>query len=194
MLPNCWAVRLGAAGALVRGRRAAKRLLRRFGRRQEGSAAVEFAFVLLPFLGILLMTMETALYFLAQQTLETAVADSGRLIMTGQAQSYTADQFKSAVCARIYALFDCANGMYVDVRDYSSGSAIGTSVQYDSQGKPVTQYQPGASGNQSSDIVVVRLIYKWPIVTPMVQTYLADTPSSTTRTLVATAAFRNEPY
>ncbi len=31
--------------------------------------------------------METALVFFASQTLETAVADSARLIMTGQAQN-----------------------------------------------------------------------------------------------------------
>lgn len=165
--------------------------LRRFVRRQEGATAIEFGLVLLPFLSILLMTMETALVFFAQQTLETAVADSARLIMTGQAQSasFDADKFKTAVCGNIVALFDCSNGMYVDVQKYSSFSSISSSVTLDSSGKPVTQYTPGTNG----DIVVVRLIYKWPIVSPLTQTYLADT-SSTTRMLVATAAFRNEPF
>ena len=43
--------------------------------------------------------METAIIFFAGQALETAVADSSRLIMTGQAQnaSYTASSFKTAV-------------------------------------------------------------------------------------------------
>ena len=54
--------------------------------------------------------METAIVFFASQTLETAVADSARLIMTGQAQtqSFTQAQFKTAVCAKILGLFDCA--------------------------------------------------------------------------------------
>lgn len=178
------------AGRIV-ARVAAPRWLRRFVRRQEGATAVEFGLVLLPFLSILLMTMETALVFFAQQTLETAVADSARLIMTGQAQAakFDADQFKATVCGKVVALFDCSNGMFVDVQKFTSFSSITNGVTVDSSGKPVTQYTPGANG----DIVVVRLIYKWPISTPLAQPYLAD-GSSGTRMLVATAAFRNEPF
>lgn len=165
--------------------------LRRFGRRQEGATAVEFSLVLLPFLSILLMTMETALVFFAQQTLETAAADSARLIMTGQAQnqSFDAAKFKSAVCDRVVALFDCSGGMYVDVQKYTSFASINNGVAVDSNGNPVTNYNPGGK----NDIVVVRLIYRWPIVSPLTQPYLAD-GSTGKRMLVATAAFRNEPF
>ncbi|NVO14191.1 MAG: pilus assembly protein [Rhodoplanes sp.] len=190
------AVQAGLSARVVAPARSAVRSttpawLRSFVRRKEGTTAIEFGIVLLPFMSILLMTMETALVFFAQQTLETAVADSARLIMTGQAQSasFDADKFKTAVCGKIVALFDCANGMYVDVQKYTSFASITSTVTVDSSGKPVTTYQPGANG----DIVVVRLIYKWPIVSPLTQTYLADS-SSTTRMLVATAAFRNEPF
>ena len=36
-------------------------------------------------------------------------------------------------------------------------------------------------------------MYKWPIITSLAQTYLANSGSDK-RLLVATAAFRNEPY
>ncbi|RAI38912.1 TadE/TadG family type IV pilus assembly protein [Rhodoplanes roseus] len=165
--------------------------LRRFVRRQDGATAIEFGIVLLPFLSILLMTMETALVFFAQQNLETIAADSARLIMTGQAQnaSFDAAKFKSAVCDRVVALFSCSTGMYVDVQKYTSFASISSTVTLDSSGNPVTNYNPGGK----NEIVVVRLIYKWPIVSPLTQTYLADA-ASTTRMLVATAAFRNEPF
>jgi len=39
----------------------------------------------------------------------------------------------------------------------------------------------------------VRLIYNWPVVVPLVQRFFTD-PSSTTRSVVATIAFRNEPF
>src|SRR6187551_2094422 len=70
----------------------------RFARRDDGAAAVEFGMVAAPFLALMFAIMETALVFFASQTLETAVADSARLIMTGQAQqgSFTQAQFKSA--------------------------------------------------------------------------------------------------
>jgi len=145
----------------------------------------------LPFLTFLFLIMETAIVFFAQQVLETAVSDSARLIMTGQAQTakFTQDSFKTAVCARVKALFDCTGSMYVDVRTYTSFSGITSTVPLDANGKPVTTYQPG----QPSDIVVVRLMYQWPITAPLVRMYLADA-SASTRLLVATAAFRNEPY
>src|SRR6266850_1253383 len=98
--------------------------VRRFVRGEQGIAAVEFGIVAAPFLALMFAIMETAIVFFASQTLETAVADSARLIMTGQAQSqgFTQAQFKTAVCAKILGLFDCASGVYVDVRTYASFS------------------------------------------------------------------------
>src|ERR1035437_1140141 len=68
----------------------------RFARHQDGTAAIEFALVAVPFLALLFAILETALVFFAGQTLETAASDSGRLIMTGQAQTagYTQGAFK----------------------------------------------------------------------------------------------------
>jgi Flp pilus assembly protein TadG len=166
-------------------------LLRRFVRQDDGAAAVEFAMVLLPFLTFLFLIIETAIVFFAQQALETAVTNAARLVMTGQAQNakFTQDSFKTAVCQQITALFDCAGSMYIDVQTYSSFSGINNTVQYDADGKPITNYNPGSQ----SQIVVVRLMYPWPITVPLVRMYLAD-PSASTRLLVATAAFQNEPF
>src|SRR5205809_534597 len=95
---------------------------RHFLRRQDGSAAIQFGLVAAPFLALTFAIIETALVFFAGQALETAAADASRLIMTGQAQTqgFDATKFKQAVCAKIYGLFDCANGVYVDVKNYSS--------------------------------------------------------------------------
>jgi Flp pilus assembly protein TadG len=166
--------------------------LRRFVRRQDGAAAIEFGLVMLPFLMLMFLIMETALLFFAGQTLETAVADSARLIKTGQAQSFSEATFKTEVCKRIYALFDCSSGMYVDVRDYTSFASISNTVQTDpATGNPITQFSTGALA--TGQIAVVRLMYKWPILFPLTQKFLGDS-GGTSRLLVATAAFRNEPF
>ena len=109
------------------------RLARRFARQQDGAAAVEFALVAVPFLALLFAILETALVFFAGQTLEAAAADSARLIMTGQAQTgeLLAMPTSRPRCARIYGLFDCANGVYVDVKSYSSFATINTSSPID---------------------------------------------------------------
>ena len=167
---------------------------RRFIRHQDGATTVEFAMVAAPFLAMMFAIIETAIVFFAGQTLETAGADSARLIMTGQAQTQGFDQakFKQAVCARIYGLFSCNSGLYVDVKNYSSFASINTAKPIDSNGNVQTGsfgYAPGGPG----DIVVVRLLYQWPVYVSLLGLNLSDTTGGK-RLLMSTIAFRNEPY
>ena len=167
---------------------------RRIVRDQGGATTVEFAMVAAPFLAMVFAIMETALVFFAGQTLETAGAESARLIMTGQAQTQGFDQakFKQAVCARIYGLFDCAGGLYVDVKNYSSFAAVNNAKPLDSSGNLQTAsfgYAPGGP----CQIVVVRLMYQWPVYVSLLGLNLADSAGSK-RLLISTTAFRNEPY
>jgi Flp pilus assembly protein TadG len=169
--------------------------MRRFARREDGAAAIEFGIVAAPFLALMFAIMETALVFFASQTLETAVADSARLIMTGQAQAPGfggADKFKEAVCAKIGGLFNCSGGLYVDVKTYSSFGSVDNSAPVDANGNLKTGsfgYTPGGPG----DIVVVRLMYQWPVYASLFGFNLGNM-SGSTRLIMATAAFRNEPY
>ncbi len=168
------------------------RKLRAFRRRDDGVAAVEFALVFAPFLAILFAIVETAMVFFAGQTLETAVAESSRLILTGQAQTQGFSQaaFKDSVCTKIYGLFDCKNGMTVDVQKYTSFSGVDLSKPVDAQGKvKAGTYNPGGP----CEIVVVRLIYEFPVYVSMMGFDLADM-NGNKRLLVATSVFRNEPY
>ena len=168
------------------------RLARRFVRQQDGAAAVEFALVAAPFLALTFAILETAMVFFAGQTLEAAAANAARLVMTGQAQTsgFSQADFKNAVCARIYGLFDCTNGVYVDVKSYSSFSSINTA-------SPVTNgvlntasmgYTPGNPG----DIVVVSLYYQWPIYVSFGSNL--SNLNGGNRLLTATSVFRVEPY
>lgn len=174
-------------------KRLASRSLRRFARKNDGAAAVEFAMVAAPFLALVFAILETALVFFAGQVLETAAADSARLILTGQVQKggLSESQFKQEVCNRIYGLFDCTGGIIVDVRTYNSFSAATMSKPIDANGNVTftPAYQPGSAG----DIVVVRLLYEWPVYVKLLGLNLADL-SNGKRLIMATAAFRNEPY
>jgi Flp pilus assembly protein TadG len=162
-------------------------------RAQDGAAAVEFGLVAAPFLALVFAIVETAIVFFAGQALETAVADSSRLIMTGQAQtqSYDASAFKNAVCSKLYGLFDCQNGVFVDVRTFSSFSSVTMPSPIDANGNFQTNfnYQPGGPG----DIVVVRLFYQYPVYVSLLGFNLSNVNGGK-RLLAATAAFRNEPY
>jgi Flp pilus assembly protein TadG len=167
---------------------------RRLIRQQEGAAAIEFAMVAAPFLAMVFAIIETAVVFFAGQALETAAADSARLIMTGQAQTqgFSQAKFKEAVCGRIYGLFNCAGGLYVDVKNYSSFAAVNNTKPVDANGNLQTGnfgYAPGGPGS----IVVVRLMYQWPVYVSLLGLNLADSAGNK-RLLISTVAFRNEPY
>ncbi|MBN9007718.1 MAG: pilus assembly protein [Rhizobiales bacterium] len=173
---------------------AAVRAAGRFRSNQRGSAAVEFAIVAPLFFALLFAIIETSLVFFASQSLETAVQDSARMIMTGQAQTakMTKQGFKqNVVCTHMSALFDCANGIYVDVQSYPTGFGGVTIADPINGGNFVdnTQYNPGGPG----DIVVVRLFYQWPLFVTGLGYNIANL-SGSKRLLSATAAFKNEPY
>ncbi len=171
------------------------RRLRRLARREDGAVAVEFALVAAPFLALLFAIMETAMIFFAGQTLETATADTSRLIMTGQAQSqgYQMTEFKNALCSRIYGMFDCANKIKIDVRTIGT-----TSFGSANTSKPISNgkvdsdnfgFKPGGPGC----IVITKVMYEWPVFVSLLGLNLADLANGK-RLLMATAAFRNEPY
>jgi Flp pilus assembly protein TadG len=165
------------------------RLLRRFRRNRRGVTAVEFALVAPLFFALLFAIIEVALIFFASQVLETATQDSSRFVMTGQAQgaNYTQAQFKTFVCGEVSsALFDCTNGIYVDVRSYPATSFSTVNLT------PITdptqvKWCPGKDG----DVVVVRLFYQWPLF--VTKAFTSTFLSNGKRLLIATATFKNEP-
>ncbi|KRR01307.1 pilus assembly protein TadG [Bradyrhizobium jicamae] len=167
-------------------------ILRRFRRNRRGTAAVEFALVAPIFFGVLFAIIELALVFFASQILETVTQDTSRLIMTGQAQnsSFTQAQFKNAVCAKLTVMFDCVNGISIDVQSYTAFSSVNVADPIVSGNfVPPNNYTPGGPG----DIVVVRLFYKWPLFVTGLGFNVANI-SGNKRLLTATAAFQNEPY
>jgi Flp pilus assembly protein TadG len=172
-----------------------RNVLRRFHRNRRGSAAVEFALVAPVFFALLFAIIETALVFFAGQVLETVTQDSARMIMTGQTQGagLTQAQFKTFVCGQsvVGVLFDCLNGIYIDVKSYPAFTNVAITDPIDANNNflPVMSYNPGGP----CAIVVVRLFYQWPLFVTGLGYNIANLTGSK-RLLSATAAFRNEPY
>ena len=165
----------------------AGRLVGRLGRDRSGASAIEFALVAPIFIALLFAILETGLVFLASQTLETATADAARLVMTGQAQNMTAEQFKTKTCEFIPALFDCSK-ISVDVRAFDAVPTIPPAIVDGHFTNNVT-----FNAGKRSQTVVVRLFYEWPLVVTGIG-YNVSNIAGNKRLLTATAAFRNEPF
>ena len=96
------------------------------------------------------------------------------------------------MCNRLAGgLFDCANGVYVDVKTYTSFAAVNTASPIANGQFDTTKmtYNPGGPGS----IVVVTLYYQWPIYVSLLGNNLSNLNGGN-RLLVATSVFRNEPY
>jgi Flp pilus assembly protein TadG len=170
-------------------------VIRRFGRDRAGSSAVEFALLAFPLILLLLAVLEVGLVYFANFALEGATAQGARLIRTGQAQTqkFSATQFKSEVCKHLTAPIECG-GLKLDVRHFSSfggaGSDLTNPVDGNGNLKANFSYDPGAGG----DVVVVRAFYEWDLTAKLPKDIALSNMANGNRLLVATVAFRNEPF
>ncbi len=180
--------------AQTRHRESGTEALRRFPAAQTGATAVEFALIAPVFLALLFAILQTTLFLFAQQTLQNAAVQTGRMFMTGSAQSsgMTQAQLNNDVCPMVSMLFNCAN-LQINVAAYNSFSSASTAAPalYNSSGQLQTTgtYNTGSPGT----IMVVQLVYPWPVIGMPIGSVLPGTGYGTTE-LMGVTAFRVEPY
>jgi Flp pilus assembly protein TadG len=170
----------------------------RFARASDGTTAIEFAIIGPAFLATLIAVLQTCIFMFAQTVLQNAANQAGRYFLTGQAQNNgcTASQIINGGCGTLAgvcpaAMFNC-NNMYLVVQNYSSFASASTSSPTMYSGTtPITSYtyNPGTPG----DIMVVQLIYAWPVVGGPLGFTLANLPNGSAE-MVGVSAFRVEPY
>ncbi|KUL96931.1 hypothetical protein DK26_02860 [Bosea sp. WAO] len=105
-------------GSLVEARRLAE-CLRAFRRDRKGAVAVEFAFIGLTSMVLLLSILQFALAFLAQMYIHDAVAEAA----TGRtAGTYAGNRAQVAqqICARMIALENCGGNLRLETQPLSS--------------------------------------------------------------------------
>ncbi len=160
----------------------------RFGtfiRDNKAATAVEFALIATPFLALIAGLIEVFLLFFAQSVLENAVRASARQILTGQVQTQDASlssaaamaAFHQTVCNNAAVLFTCT-GLMVDVEVANNWSSANTgmpTLTYDNSGNVSNswQFNPGNAG----DIVVVRVMYLWPVFFGPIAFNMANQPN-----------------
>ncbi|HXW20806.1 MAG TPA: TadE/TadG family type IV pilus assembly protein [Roseiarcus sp.] len=163
-------------------------------RRTDGMAAVEFALVAAPFFALIIAILELALIFVAQAALETAVEETARLVLTGQALSsgLTQAQFQADVCAKLPSPFVCSGVMVnlVTASSFSTAVTTAPTLTYNASGQVnnAWQYQVGGPGS----IEVMQVMYQWPVFPGPLNLNFANL-SNGSYLLMATSVFRNEP-
>lgn len=169
---------------------------------EDGAVAVEFAFVVVPFLFLLIGLIELGFMLHADASLQNATDEAGRLIRTGQATSRTgtvlmsASTFIEQVCSHATGLANCADSISIDVQskpgftDLSSSMpdpiTVGPSML---GGSPMINYSPGGASKATSVIVT----YDWAFKLPFMKAF-GNVFGGSARRLQAITIMRNEPF
>lgn len=171
--------------------------VRRFARARRGTAAVEFALVLMPFFLLTFGLAEVSMIGFAQTSLDFAVSETARQIRTGQAQSggVTEAQIRTELCSELnnFIVMGCDGNLYLDVRRFNSFVDASNNAQTPIQNNQFSTAGMGYQPGQPSDIVVVRAYYRWRVMTPLFEPIFQNI-SGGERILVSTMMFRNEPF
>ncbi|MEP1206880.1 MAG: TadE/TadG family type IV pilus assembly protein [Rhizobiaceae bacterium] len=172
-----------------------------FRKSQDGTAAVEFALVSIPFFLILFSILEQGFYFLGNRLIDAGVNQISREVKTRQitADNTSEAQFKIALCAKtLMAIFDCEK-LSIDVRTIASFEVPAEPPVLDNGDLDTSGF--GFAPGGRSTINVIRAYYDWPTILDWGNIAQAGWGGITGegmgtngfRRIVGSAAFLNEP-
>lgn len=166
--------------------------LRNLLRRRSGSAAIEFAIMILPFTVLIFVIMEISLLYFVDTALDSATHKAARKIRVGYAQenNWTIKDFKQDICSNMLLSFGCSDRLIVKVSviddissvNYAAATANGILSVGDS-------YDSGKAG----DFVLVQAFLPW---NPIFKLYSFSTSTLKDGTYILAVAelFKNEPF
>lgn len=161
---------------------------------KKGATAVEFALIAGPFIWLLIGLVELALYFTTASLMAEAANVGARMIRTGQIEQNADPEqaFIDAVCDRAAVFIPCEDIQYQVTRvpNGQFQSADNFQPTMDDDGNLTGQgYEQGSE----SSVMIVRVGYRFPFLTPLIGGLLADGPRQT-RLILNTIVMKSEPY
>jgi len=152
---------------------------------EKGQALVEFALTALVLISVLFAIIDLAMMFYVNLTMQHAVREGARYIITGQ--TGTSSDRRSALIQKIK---DTSCGLYNKNALAEKNPTV--SVLTPANVSTFTNY----TGNQVLDtgkpdqVIIVRLTYAWPTLTPMLNPFFTNGRY----TFTASATMKNEQW
>jgi Flp pilus assembly protein TadG len=160
--------------------------------KKEGTTAIEFSLLVIPYLMLTLATIELSIMYASASLLEGATGSAARMIRTGQLQQGGGDPesvFRTAMCNYATVLIKC-DDIVIEVQPMDSfADAEEMEPQYDEDGNLISN---GFDAGGSSDRVLIRVAYRYHMMTPFVGPLLAGPTNS--RLFMSTIVLQVEPY
>lgn len=188
-------------------------MIKRIQKSENGSTAIEFGILAIPFFMIVFAIIETMVAFAGEQLLANAVDDVSRDLRTGQitfnlgrSTDLTEAEFRTKFCNEISLMLSCDGSgtskqkLYIDLQTVNNFGDIEVGIPKVSSADKAEldtsgfSYSPGGSGA----VNVLRVYYKWDILVDLIRPYITNihpgTDGSEYYLMVSTTAFRNEGY
>jgi Flp pilus assembly protein TadG len=168
------------------------RTFRQFIKNRQGSTAIEFALLALPFLVLIFAIIELAIMYFVDSGLDAAVHKAVRQVRVGTAKSAAWDinKFKTAVCADLSYSFSCTANLKVRstvITDMNSVSKVSGIV-----GGTLTVTESFDIGG-SGDYVLIQAFLPWDPVMKL-YAFAGGRLSDGRYVLGAAELFKNEPF
>lgn len=181
------------------------RLLKKFGLSRDGTAAIEFAILAMPYFLVVFAIIETFIAMMAEQVVVHATDTMARRLRTGQISSSIKEQdFRKSFCNEVSVLIKCSEkkkDLYIDLRSFTQFRDIPTTIPLKPSGGyydlDVSQFDFKPGGPET--INMLRVYYRWGVTADIIRPYLtnirpADGSMPSHFLIVATNAFMNEKY
>jgi Flp pilus assembly pilin Flp len=179
--------------------RSEKSIRRPFFSDRRGAAAVEFALISIPFFGITFGMIEILIIFVVTNTLENGIDQAAMRIKTGEwtAESVSQTVVKETICGGLSPVLNCDDALVLDVRPLDPEApppdALAQAAMGDEGSGTSTAAQADFDTGEAEDVVVLRAMFGWSLVTPILSAPLANLPDNQ-RLIVATRTFTNEAF
>ena len=166
-------------------------------RDRNGSAAIEFTALAIPFSLLIFGILESCISFAGQELMANATDDIARQLRTGQIKAADMNEAKlrQMVCAQLQLMVssDCSTRLEVDLKQYATfaaAAAVRTKFtadnDVDTTGFAVT---PGPSLSKN----MLRVFYRWPVMTDLLRKSMSNIKGNNTL-FFSTATWQNEPF
>ncbi|MEO1067080.1 MAG: TadE/TadG family type IV pilus assembly protein [Pseudomonadota bacterium] len=167
-----------------------RNVFRKFLKDTKGATAVEFALLALPFLVMVIGSIQLGIIFLANQSLDKTINDVSRLVWTGAVQQagLSENALRERVCQEVIFVPDCGASLAFSVQSFPDAPTANSATLFDANGHPIVSngFNPGQAG----DVIVVAARIEIPIV--LSDLFAGTAPAATV--LSSANVFINEPF
>lgn len=162
----------------------------------EGTTAIEFSLLAVPFVFTIVSIIELSLFFATSSVIDGALSTVARQVRTGQIQNEASstddmmDMFTEVVCDHGDALTVCEKIEFEVLKlDAFTDDIAATVTEEGALDNPAFELDQATAGC----VALVRLSYLYQFMTPLFGTLWSNYPDRQ-RLIVATTVIKTEPY